>query len=294
MSAPTTVATNLGAVVETPTHDQNPYRVDVDGRPYLPVGDGGLVLGLRLGDGVFDSVADHAAPGACLVHSDAAARLALTSLACLGNDVTVRSGAAAGAHGTVLGKRGEQGRVIACFAPADLARLLPGDGIVVRGAGQGSSLLPPLADNGVVVLNVSPAGLQLLPVDLSGTSVHASVRGTIGSHVVGNGIGRPAHQWDLDLQIGPDTSAPLGVAGLRLGDLVAVNDLDVRHNVGYRRGWTTLAIVVHGGSPQPGHGPGVMPVLCGPNPIFEIDADPATHHGITETALLAHHDRNSL
>src|SRR3954454_3967064 len=96
---PTVVASNLGGVVETPVLDGSPYRVDLDGRPYVPTGDGGIVLGVRLGDGVFAADADHAAPGACLVHPEPAARHALTSFACLGNTIEVRSGAAAGARG---------------------------------------------------------------------------------------------------------------------------------------------------------------------------------------------------
>ena len=75
----------------------------------MPAGDGGIVLGLELGDSVFALDADHAAPGACLVHPDPAARHALAAYACVGNEVRVRTGAAAGARGAVLGKRGEDG-----------------------------------------------------------------------------------------------------------------------------------------------------------------------------------------
>jgi len=54
------------------------------------------------------------------------------------------------------------------------------------------------------------------------------------------------------------------------GDLVAVSDLDVRYNMGYRRGWLTVGVVVHGASPLPGHGAPASrrssparPVFCG-------------------------------
>ena len=63
--------------------------------PYLPVGDGGIVLGLQLGDPVLARSADHAAPGACLVHPDPAARHALAIYSCIGNQVKVRTGRAA-------------------------------------------------------------------------------------------------------------------------------------------------------------------------------------------------------
>jgi len=68
------VAVNMLGVVEHPVLGDTPYRVDADGRPYLPVGDGGLVLGVRLGDPVAGLAGDHVAPGACLVHPEPAAR----------------------------------------------------------------------------------------------------------------------------------------------------------------------------------------------------------------------------
>lgn len=291
MSTPLTlVASNLAAVVETPELTSHPFRVDRDGRSYVPAGDGGLVLGVRLGDSVFATDADHAAPGACLVHRDQAARHALTSYACLGNPVTVRSGAAAGARGVVLGKRGELGRVIACFGPDVLAALAPGDQLVVRGYGQGLVLPGPLGDT-VQVRNISPDALALLPAEFAAGQVRVSVRASVPSKVVGNGIGRPAEQWDLDLSVDEATAPALGLEQLALGDLVAVEDLDVRYNAGYRRGYLTVGIVVHGGSPQPGHGPGLMPLLCGPAAAFELTVDETGHAGLNEAALLGYEGR---
>jgi hypothetical protein len=280
------IATNLGGVVETAELSSDPYRVDLDGHSYVPTGDGGLVLGVRLGDSVFATDADHAAPGACLVHPDASARHALTSYACLGNRVTVRSGAAAGERGVVLGKRGELGRVIACFAPDVLDRLAPTDAVVVRGFGQGARL-PGAVGGRVALCNTAPDALGLLPVETGTDTVKVSVRASIPSHAIGNGIGRPVEQWDLDIQAGADVASSLGIGELRLGDLVAVDDLDVRHNAGYRSGYRTVGIVVHGASPQPGHGPGLMPILCGPVEalVAYVGSD---HRGLTEDALLAH------
>jgi len=136
-ASPRPVSVNLLGVVEHPVLGDGPYRIDVDGHPYLPVGDGGIVLGLQLGDSVFGRRADHAAPGACLVHPDPAARHALATYSCIGNQVRVRSGHAAGALGVVIGKRGKEGRVIAAFRPAELATMRPSDEVSVRACGQG-------------------------------------------------------------------------------------------------------------------------------------------------------------
>jgi Domain of unknown function (DUF4438) len=274
------VAVNLLGVVEHPSLGGSPYRVDRDGRSYVPTGDGGIVLGLELGDAAFGLVADHAAPGACLMHPDPASRHALTSYACIGNQVRVRTGQASGAHGVVLGQRGEEGRVIVGLAQADLARLRPGDEVAVRACGQG--LRPDGLRPDVVVMNIDPGLLDLLPIDLGGGAdqpVTASVRLTAPSRLAGNGVGRPAVSWDLDLQLPPP--ADDGPAGLAMGDLVAVGDIDARFNMGYRRGWVTVGVVVHGGSPLPGHGPGITPILTGPAGALRPVPDAAGHVGLT-------------
>jgi Domain of unknown function (DUF4438) len=289
---PRLVTVNLLGAVEHPALDGSPYRIDRNGRPYVPTGDGGIVLGLELGDSAFALDADHAAPGACLVHADPAARQALAAYACVGNEVRVRTGEAAGARGVVLGKRGEEGRVVAGFAAADLARMRPGDEVGVRARGQGwrpPGLLPEVA-----VMNLDPDVLPLLPIGLPGAgsgpepaiaagAVTVGVRATVPSRLAGNGIGRPAATWDLDLQLPPP--GPDGAGDVALGDLVAVSDLDVRYNMGYRRGWMTVGIVVHGASPLPGHGPGITPLLTGPAAALRPHPDAAGHAGLTAAAL---------
>jgi Domain of unknown function (DUF4438) len=286
------VAVNLLGLVEHPELGGTPYRISADGRPYVPAGDGGIVLGLRLGESSFGRDADHAAPGACLVHPDPAARHALTIYSCIGNQATVRTGQAAGARGVVVGKRGELGRVVVSFDQQDLARMRPSDQVAVRTYGQGWR--PPGFPSEVTLLNTDPAALRCLPitVDGDGASVTAGVRAVVPSKLAGNGIGRPAVGWDLDLQLGrpaaeggradPGASADEDVL---LGDLVAVSDLDARFNLGYRRGWLTVGVIVHGASPLPGHGPGITPILTGPAEALRAAPDRAGHAGLTEAVV---------
>jgi Domain of unknown function (DUF4438) len=279
------VAVNLLGVVEHPALDGGPWRIDRDGTPYVPLGDGGIVLDLQLGDPVFGLAGDHAAPGACLVHPDAAARHALAAYACIGNTARVRTGRAAGARGVVLGQRGEEGRVIVGFGQEDLARMRPSDQVAVRAFGQG--MRPESLRPDVMIMNLDPGVLALLPVavpDSGGAAVIVGVRMTVPSKLAGNGIGRPSASWDLDLQLAPPGAD--GTAGeLRLGDLVAVTDLDARWNMGYRRDWVTVGVVVHGGSPLPGHGPGITPILTGPAGALRPKPDPAGHVGLTGAVL---------
>jgi Domain of unknown function (DUF4438) len=275
------VAVNLLGVVEHPALGDTPYRVNRDGRSYVPVGDGGIVMDLKLGDSVFGLDGDHAAPGACLVHPDPASRHALASYACIGNQARVRTGQAAGAQGAVVGKRGEEGRVIVAFGQDDLARLRPGDEVAVRARGQG--LRPAALPPDVTVMNLDPDLLATLPIDLSSGGPTVGVRMSVPSRLAGNGIGRPAVAWDLDLQLPPP--GPGGAGDLALGDLVAVTDLDARYNMGYRRGWVTVGVIGHGASPLPGHGPGLTPVLTGPAAALRPVPDQAGHAGLTAAML---------
>jgi hypothetical protein len=272
------VAVNLLGTVEQAEVGLEPYRVSRDGEPYVPVGDGGIVLGLRLGDSAAAPETDHAAPGASLVHPDPAAAYALCAQACVGNPVQVRTGEAAGARGAVLGKRGEGERLLVVLPPADLARLRPGDAVSVRGCGQGAG--SPV--QGVTALNAAPGLFAALGVAAEDGVVRAAVRGIWPSRFVGNGIGRPTPLWSLELSVGRPPEPPV----LALGDLVAITDLDARFNAGYRRGWLTLGLVVHGGSPLPGHGPGVTVLLTGPAECFDVQAQADSFSGLSETALL--------
>jgi hypothetical protein len=281
------VSVNLLGVVEHPVLD-GPYRIDADGVPYVPAGDGGIVLGLRLGDPAFGRSADHPAPGACLVHPDPAARHALVSYACVGNQAVVRTGAAAGCRGAVIGKRGEEGRVIVGFRPGDLARMRPSDQVSVRACGQGfqPAWFPPQ----VRLLNLDPDLLAALPITGpaagGGRPVSVQVRAVVPSKLAGNGLGRPSVSWDLDLQLPVPGGSGVGAEGeVLLGDLIAVSDLDARYNMGYREGWLTVGIVVHGSSPLPGHGPGITPILTGPGRMLALNPDYVRHVGLTESAL---------
>ncbi|MHA3701121.1 DUF4438 family protein [Jatrophihabitans sp. YIM 134969] len=269
-------AMNLVGFVEQPESSDHPYEIDVDGRPYVPTGTAGIVLGVELGDPVDALDADHVAPGVTIAHPDPAARHALTSLSCVGNPAVVRTGAAAGERGVVVGKRGEAGRVIVHFPQDVLAALRPSDQISVRAFGQGAAA--PVA--GVTALNADP-GLLASLVTATGDAVTVGVRTCLSSQVCGNGIGRPAHAWDVDLTLGHD--APT-LAILRFGDLVVVDDLDARTNLGYRSGWCTVGVVVHGPSPRPGHGPGFLPLLSGPADLLRAEVDP-DHEGISTSRL---------
>nr|WP_246311835.1 DUF4438 domain-containing protein [Leifsonia naganoensis] len=261
------------------------YRIDEDGHPYVPLGDGGIVLGVELGDPAFATAGDHVAAGVSLVHPDPGARFALTAFACVGNEAVVLSGAAAGRRGRVIGKRGESGRVLVGFDDDVMRALLPGDRVSVRSVGQGFQPLG--VDPAIEVLSLDPALYDLLPITTDDGITSVTTVTTLPSRVCGNGIGRPAQMWDVDLAVSEGSPLLEGV-DLRLGDLVAISDLDVRHNMGFRRGWLTVGVIGHGGSPMPGHGPGLVPLITGPSSVLRaVAADPGSPRPALTDALLA-------
>jgi hypothetical protein len=132
-------------------------------------------------------------------------------------------------------------------------------------------------------MNITPEALSLLPIRVVGDRLDVGVRAGLSSRTVGNGIGRPMAMWDVDLQIDGTTQ---GVSELRLGDLVAITDLDARVNAGFRKDWVSVGVVTHGTSPQPGHGPGVTIVLSGPAKHFSVRSEGAAHEGLREETLL--------
>ncbi len=239
------------------------------------------MLGVRLGDPVLGVGGDHVAPGACLIHPDEAARHALALYSCIGNQAVVRTGGAAGAAGAVLGKRGQGGRVIVGFADHDLARMRPGDHVAVPSVGQGAA--PSWLLNDVAVMNLDP---DLLPAFLTEPNegpdrpIQVSVRSVLPARVAGNGLGRPAASWDMDLQL---TSR--GHHQVLLGDLVAITDIDARFNMGYRRDWLTIGVIVHAASPLPGRGPGMTVIATGPASALRPIEDGAGHSGLTASML---------
>ena len=280
MTSAKLVSVNLLAFVDQGEVGNDPYRIDRDGNPYVAVGDGGVVLGLRLGDSVFGHVGDHAAPGACVIHPNDDARHAVVGLSCIGNRAILRTGDAAGKEGVVFGKRGGGERVIVVFPQDVLKRLRPSDQVAIMSRGQGAEA--PVA--GITQMNITPEALALLPVRTADEQLQVGVRVELSSRTVGNGIGRPMAMWDVDLQVDSTTE---GVSELRLGDLVAITDLDARTNAGFRKDWLSIGVVTHGTSPQPGHGPGVTIVLSGPAKHFLVRSEGATHQGLREESLLS-------
>src|SRR5579884_3749496 len=186
--------TALVGEVTNPVLEGVSYAVDADGRPFVPVGAGGVQYRVRVG---------------------MTASEALLVYACLGNRAVVRTGAAAGAGGVVVGKHEAfqaYKHVLVDFAADVLARLAPGDRIVVEAEGRGLQLpdLPRVACH-----SLSPRLWQRWAPEATPGGLRVRVTRVLPPEVVGMGSGRVSAATSIALQAG---FAELD--GLRIGDLV--------------------------------------------------------------------------
>lgn len=231
--------------------------------PLLP-GNGGVALGVHMGDEVGRWVGDHLMPGACA--EDRVATQpgpgALHLLACLGNRVRAADG---GWLGIVSGKRGGLApgylapSLLAVDAPDDrLEELCPGDRIIVETIGRGLCL-PDHPD--VKLSNLAPALLDILPLDSSAATLQVAVRAWLPSRAAGAGIGQDT--WVGDIEIADESELP--ALPLRFGDLVGFTDLDSATARFHRAGHVSIGMVCHGPSQLDGHGIGVCVLLTGPS-----------------------------
>jgi len=276
------VATNAARLVRQvltgevwpPLADRHAYRVGPDGQPFLLPGMGGVTLDVHCGDPATGYASDHLEPGASIRHRDPGANMALQFLTCVGNQVRVVSGPAAGATGHVIG---QHAYVLADFTgPA--AELTTGDAVTVLAVGQGL-VLPEHPQ--VVVKNCDPGLLAAMP---GGTrpdgrlEVHVAAR--VPAEAIGAGAGMASEYANTDLMgayagLGADLS--LGLEHLRIGDLVALADADHRYGRGYRPDYLTIGVISTGQCMMFGHGPGPSTLMSGPASAFclvdDVDAN---------------------
>jgi len=259
------VEIGLAGEVAHPTHS-GAYSVDSYGRPIILPGMAGVVRNVRVGDQVFPWAADHLEPGVSIGSDDPSAHRALQILACIGNEVRVLDGPAAGAVGRVTGKHAF---VLADFPQAALEVLAPGDRLAVRAVGQGLRLE---GFQDVAPRSCAPGLLEALGVTADGGRLRVEVAAEIPPYLMGAGLGMSSEWANCDVMFTRwEVIERLGFERIRLGDVVAMHDQDHRYGRGYRPGHIAFGVVAHGGhGGVPGHGMGVATFLSGPAGRFEI------------------------
>jgi hypothetical protein len=252
--------------------DRHAYRVGPDGQPFALPGMGGVTLGVHCGDPATGYASDHLEPGASVRHRSAGANMALQFLTCVGNRVVVDTGPAAGAVGHVIG---QHAYVLVDFPPPEMASITTGDQVSVTAVGQGLSLTEHPA---IAVKNCSPALLAGMPGGTTSDGrLEVHVAAVVPAEAVGAGAGMVSEYANTDLMgayegLGQDLS--LGLEGLRIGDIVALEDADHRYGRGYRPGCLTIGVISTGQCMLFGHGPGPSTLLSGPADAFQVVTDP--------------------
>jgi Domain of unknown function (DUF4438) len=265
----------LTGEVWPPLADRHGYRVGPDGQPFVLPGMGGVTLGVHCGDPATGYASDHLEPGTSIRHADPAANMAVQFLTCVGNEVTVTSGPAAGARGHVTG---QHAYVLVDFTEAEAAALTTGDTVSIVAAGQGLSLTE---HPSIGVKNCAPGLIAAMPGGTTaGGTLEVHVAARIPAEAMGAGVGMISEYANTDLMgayagLGEDLS--LGLESLRVGDIVAIADHDHRFGRGYRPGYLTIGVISTGQCMLFGHGPGPSSLLSGPADAFHVVDDPAAN-----------------
>lgn len=248
------------------------YQVDEEGRVFVLPGPGGIHYNLRVGDRAYGWAAWHPEPGASVRNPDGEANVALGVLACVGNRAIMTSGEAEGETGVVVGKGRnlawaegypDKYHVILHFAKPVLDRLGIGDKVLIHARGYG---LRVEGHPDVMVKNCSPELIAALGLEEDGDGrLAVPAVAKIPSVMMGMGAGLDPETGAHDIAVHDSRRrTELGIADLRIGDVVALEDQDHRYGRVYRKGAVTVGTVSYGDSPSPGCGPGVTTLLTCP------------------------------
>lgn len=264
------LVTALVGQVTSPSMGSNPYEIDADGTPVVPVGAGGVCYNVKVGMSALGWAGDQVEPGVSIANAAEPANEALNVFACVGNRVVVRTGAAAGAAGVVVGKHEEfmgYKHVLVHVDDDTLEQIVPGDVFHVRAHGRGMRVdnVPQIACH-----SLGPALWHAWSPRLDDGRLAVGVTRVLPPEVMGMGTGRVSAITSVALQ----REAGDGLEGLRLGDLVAVRDWDATYYTGYRAGALTVGVVASGDSPILGNGPGMTLLLSAPDGALRAEVDP--------------------
>jgi len=258
--------------ISQPTMRPNGYVHWPDGRAAVLPGMSGIAYNARVGDRAFGWAGDHVEPGVSIAHADEKSDFALHYLTCIGNEATVVSGLARGAKGIVTG---EHARLLVDFAPDVLDDLMIGDTVQIRARGRGIAL----ADwPDIAFKKTSPALAQAYRLRVENGQVICPVAVELPARIMGSGAELNAEFVDQDLMSGDRAlMADLGIDKMRLGDLIAIRDVDHRFGRSYSRGMVAICLCIHGDSVMTGHGPGILTLITGPADKLGFALDPAAN-----------------
>jgi hypothetical protein len=268
---------------------RSPYRVSHEGQAMVLPGTGGITFNIRVGDPAFGWVADHVEPGVSMSNREnkevtSAENSGLNTLACIGNEATLVSGAAKGAKGYVIGKHGGIEHVLVDFDWKVLEQLVVGDKIQIKAFGLGLAMteMPEIR-----VFNIDPKLFHKIGARInSKRTMEVPVACAIPAELMGSGLGSASvASGDYDITTADkEVLRKLGIDKLRFGDVVALENTDNCFGRCFRKGSVSIGVVVHSDCILAGHGPGVTTILSSKSgrisPVIDKRANIANYLGL--------------
>ena len=252
----------------------NMFEINPEGQTVVLPSLGGVVYDYNLGDPVNKFDADHLQPcvtiQADINHEPSSdENFALFTYACIGNEVMIvdRESMAINCMGVVIGKHGAVNYVMVQFNPKDLPKITHQDKVKVELYGRG---LRDLTYKDISFANIDPTILLAIPIKetVENKVISFPVVMEIPAEAMGSGLGTVEVSSDYDI---------MSSAGyddrLKIGDFVCIKDHFTKTGPSLYKGAKTIAVVVHGSCIDPGHGPGVLPVMTCKTEQLQINID---------------------
>jgi hypothetical protein len=258
--------------ISQPTMRPSGYVHYPDGKGTVLPGMSGIAYNARVGDRAFGWAGDHVEPGVSISNAVEMQDFALHYLTCIGNEATVVTGLARGAKGIVTG---EHARLLVDFAPEVLEDLMIGDTVQIRAVGRGIAL----ADwPNIEFKKTSPLLAQGYGLRAENGQIICPVAMELPARIMGSGAELNAEYVDQDLMSGDRAlMADLGIDQMRLGDLIAIRDVDHRFGRSFSTGRVAICLCIHGDSVMTGHGPGILTLMTGPADELGFEISPGTN-----------------
>jgi hypothetical protein len=265
-AAPTKITTNKDKVLITavqgriaPPQPSRGYAVTWDGKPKMALGMGGINYNLKVGDRVFGwSGGDRATMGVA-AESMGEDRFGASWLThpSIGNEVKIVGGEGRGQKGVVIGKFGMY--ILVHFGDGVLDKLAIGDALQIKATGLGLEI-DGFPD--VFIHSLAPELLEKLDIRPVDGKLEVPVVKEIPAEIMGQGSGGGSlfGNWHIQTCFPPDIEK-YGLAELRFGDLVLLQDTQTDYGRGYYKGGATIGVVCAGSSDISGLGVGVTPIL---------------------------------
>ena len=248
------------------------WEISHDGAVKILPSVGGITYNVLVGDSVYGWAADHIEPCvSCTATPDKLTEnpnRGFNAYACIGNVVTLISGAAKKKTGVVTGHHGGVEHVIVDFPMDAVEKMTLDDKLIVRAVGQGLRLI----DHSDITLHgIAPSLVKKLGMRETGKYIEIPVTAVVPAALMGSGLGHnDSYKGDYDIQTSDKSVVRQNkLDSLKLGDIVAILDHKSNYGWSYKKGAITIAIVIHGDSHLAGHGPGVQTVMTSPGGWFK-------------------------